>query len=173
MRVLLICFVMLTAAKVYAQSADVFPSAKHPLPFGMYGHSEHYLSLHPTDTDIVFEHIPRIEGSGVNRFYKRKADGKKGKILAPKDYFAASNGNDVFIAYRGFWQKAVRTDSGYYFISQRAPNEIDQRSFRHFSVGYQGNATDIAAVIEQNRLYKFFYSAQAGKWIPVEPAKRR
>lgn len=173
MRVLLTYFLLLTVHKASAQNGDIVPSALHPLPFGVYANSEDYFKLRPSDTEIVFKHIPQMEGNGINRFWKRKEDGKKGKKLLPNDYFAASNGNDVFIAYAGFWQKAETTDSGYYFISKRRRNEIDQRRFPHFTVGYGGDVTDVSAFVEDYQLYRYRYSLVEKRWIPMERVKKK
>ena len=90
---------------------------KNPLPSGMYARSDDYLNLHPSDTSILFEHIPQLTGDGVNNFYARGENGKKGERLSAEDYFAASDGKTVYISWAGTWHKAVISNGEYGFFS--------------------------------------------------------
>lgn len=157
---------LLVAISGQAQEAAyaVFTSDEPPA-FGLYRTADDYLNLRPSETDVTFKYIPRMEGESFYAFFRQGPDGKKGKPIVPKEYFAASDGKTFYIAHGDRWQKAKKCDSGYCFTSRTGPMGDDGSTlYTRNSMGAGGST--IMIPIGKSREYRFYYSVSQGKWVP-------
>lgn len=154
---------------VFAQNSDrpVYTSAEPP-PAGIYLTVEDYLALKPQDSEIIFQHTAQMEGDGLNTFFHRKTNGKKGDKIDPKECFAASDGKTFYISYAGKWYKAIKTEGEYSFIARigRDAVNLNQPGVQVTSI------SDGTSSISLEDSYRMGYSSGDGKWIPIERVRK-
>lgn len=83
---------------------------------GIYRTVNDFMNLKAVDTSLIFEHIARADGDGYNWFYHKTADGGKGKRIDADDFYAASDGKNLYLSYKGGLRK-IRKTNGDYFVS--------------------------------------------------------
>ncbi len=95
-------------------------TAPMPAPLGVYRTVDDFMNLRAIDTPLLFVHIPQIQGDGFNWFYSKDAAGAKGERLNAEDFYAASDGKNLYLSSNGTLRKIRRSSSGQYFILMTA-----------------------------------------------------
>ena len=99
------------AAAYYVNMLKRFPLYNTGTPpVGVYKTVDDFINLRSIDTPLLFEHIPQMETSGFNYFYYKTPKGKKGKKLSNGDFYAASDGKNLWLSFGGSLHKITRAD---------------------------------------------------------------
>lgn len=170
----LILFAFLQIA-AFAQHSEypAYTSSEAPPP-GIYSTIEDYLTLRPQNPDVIFQHTAQMEGEGLNTFYLKKENGKKGEKVSPKDCFAASDGKTFYISYSGKWYKATKADGEYSFIAKLNPAAVHavQPELPATGVSISTTSYSGSSSVSFEYPYRMKLSLADRKWLPVERVKK-
>jgi hypothetical protein len=89
------------AANFYANKLRQYPLFAQPdvPPMGVFKTVDDFIRLRALDTPLIFEHIAQASGDGYNWFYYKTPEGRKGKRLNPDDFYAASDGKNLYLSF--------------------------------------------------------------------------
>lgn len=85
-------------------------------PMGIFRTVNDFVNLKSIDTPLIFEHIPQPHGDGFNWFYYKRPNGKKGKRVDADDFYAASDGKNLYISWDGSLRKISRNHGEYFLM---------------------------------------------------------
>jgi hypothetical protein len=133
----------------------------------MYRSADDYLNLRPSDTQVLFQYAPEIEGDGRYNFYSIKQNGKRGDRRPPEEYFAGSDGKTFYIAHDGKWHKTKKVEGEYYYIfhvSRMYSAPLPGRVY----FGVNGSTM----VFGPQFYYRMKFSPERKDWIVAEQSKK-
>ena len=151
-------------------SYAVYTSSDAPA-LGIYQSADDFLNLHPTNTEVIFEHIAQVSGEGFNNFYFRKGNGKRGEKISPDSCFAASDGKTFYIPYLGKWHKAKKIDNVYSFTGLKPRLSAQEAERAKLMMAGPGGAFVPAYFMEDS--YRMVFSTTQRKWIAVSKVGKK
>jgi hypothetical protein len=142
--------------------------SSEPPPLGLYLSANEYFAIKPTETEIIYQHIAQSGGEGINYFFKKKENGKKGEKIDPNSYFAASDGKTFYISYDGKWYKAKKMDGEYCFYTRlsRTETNVDQPKVQVTTI------SDGQSSMSMEDWYRMGFSTAERQWLPMERVKK-
>ncbi len=107
-----------------------------------------FAALKAADSNLIFTHIPSMEGDGANNFYRKNEKSKQGERFYPDEYFAGRNGADYYLSYGGSFHKLIKAGGELYF--EITAKMLASRSGKSAGLGLLGTLV-IDYIDEQNR----------------------